>query len=73
MISGYNAVRPLSETEIAALPILCRGAALRFLLTRSYDWLNTPRDAIVRPKDPSEYLRKLKFHQTVDTAAAYGA
>ncbi len=52
--------------------MLARGAALRFLLTRLVDWLNVPAGALVRPKDPIEYLRKLNFHQTVGSAAAYG-
>ncbi|HUN11629.1 MAG TPA: homoserine kinase, partial [Rhabdaerophilum sp.] len=53
-------------------PILCRGAALRFLLTRLVDWLNVPPGAFVRPLDPMEYWKKLRFHQSVDTASAYG-
>ena len=54
------------------MPILARGAALRFFLTRAYDWLNTPKDALVRPKDPLEYLHKLRFHGAVTDARAYG-
>lgn len=73
MIGGYRRIRPLGSEEIAALPLLCRGAALRFLLTRLYDWLNVPPGALVRPKDPLEYLRKLRFHQRAGSAAAYGA
>ncbi|MDX2263657.1 MAG: homoserine kinase [Hyphomicrobiales bacterium] len=72
LISGYHAVRALERAEIDALPILARGAALRFLLTRSYDWLHTPANALVRPKDPNEYRRKLKFHQSARSAADYG-
>ena len=72
LFRGYETIRPLSEVEKAALPVLARGAALRFLLTRSYDWLNTPKDAIVRPKNPDEYLRKLRFHQNASGPAAYG-
>ena len=52
MLSNYRAVRPISEAELAALPLLARGSALRFLLTRLYDWLNHPEGALVRPKDP---------------------
>ena len=48
---------------MAALPLLARGSALRFLLTRLYDWLNHPAGAFVKPKDPLEYLRKLRFHR----------
>lgn len=72
MIAGYQSVRPLSVQEKAALPLLCRGSALRFLLTRLFDWLNVPKGAIVRPKDPLEYLNKLRFHQHVKSAGEYG-
>ncbi|MFG1286672.1 homoserine kinase [Xanthobacter versatilis] len=72
LLSGYEAVRPLSAEEKAALPRLARGAALRFLLTRLVDWLNVPEGALVRPKDPLEYLKKLRFHQAVDSAQDYG-
>ena len=58
--------------EIAALPLLARGAAMRFLLTRLVDWFNVPPGALVRPKDPLEYYRKLRFHQRVATARDYG-
>ncbi|MDQ0470385.1 homoserine kinase [Labrys wisconsinensis] len=72
LLAGYRSVRPLSEAEIAALPVLARGAALRFLLTRLVDWLNVPPGALVKPKDPVEYLKKLRFHQRVAGAAEYG-
>ncbi len=72
LLEGYSAVRPLTLAEIDALPALARGASLRFLLTRSYDWLHTPPNALVRPKDPQEYRRKLKFHQSVRSATDYG-
>lgn len=72
LLAGYCSVRSLSPAEIAALPRLARGAALRFLLTRLVDFLNVPEGALVRPKDPLEYLRKLRFHQSIDTAQAYG-
>jgi homoserine kinase type II len=72
MFDGYQSVRPLTPEEAGAMPLLARGAALRFLLTRSYDWLHTNPEALVHPKDPHEYRRKLKFHQTVRTAAEYG-
>lgn len=71
LIAAYQAVRPLTEAEAAALPILAQGAALRFLLTRLYDWLNTPAGALVTPKDPVEYLRKLRFHGHARGIAAY--
>jgi homoserine kinase type II len=72
LVEGYQAIRPLTEAERAALPVLARGAALRFLLTRLYDWVNTPEGALVRPKDPLEYLHRLRFHRHVDGPAAYG-
>lgn len=72
LLGGYRRLRPLSEAELAALPVLARGAALRFLLTRSYDWLNTPAGALVRRKDPLEYLHKLRFHQGVSGPGGYG-
>ena len=65
-------MRPLAPAEREALPILARGAALRFLLTRLYDWLTVPDGALVTPKDPLEYVRKLRFHQRVETVADYG-
>jgi homoserine kinase type II len=72
LLQAYSAIRPLSATELAALPLLARGAALRFLLTRLVDWLNVPAGALVKPKDPIEYFRKLRFHQAVNSARHYG-
>ncbi|MDC7743356.1 homoserine kinase [Rhizobium binxianense] len=72
MLAGYQSVRPLSGEEIAALPVLSRGSALRFFLTRLYDWLMTPEGAMVTKKDPLEYLRKLRFHRQIGSAAEYG-
>jgi homoserine kinase type II len=72
LLHGYMRKRALSAPEIAALPILCRGAALRFLLTRLVDWLEVPAGALVKPKDPLEYYRKLRFHQTNTSARDYG-
>lgn len=72
MIAAYRARRALNGAEIEALPVLCRGAALRFLLTRLVDWLNVPPGALVRPLDPLEYWKKLRFHQAADHASAYG-
>jgi len=71
LISGYQTVRPLTDSEAEALPILAQGAALRFLLTRLFDWLNTPMGALVTPKDPIEYLRKLRFHGYAQGITAY--
>ena len=65
LLSGYRRSRPLTPAELTALPLLARGSALRFLLTRLFDWLNQPAGALVRPKDPLEYLRKLRFHRGI--------
>ncbi len=72
LLAAYAAVRPLSAAERDALPLLARGAALRFLLTRLVDWFDVPPGALVRPKDPIEYYRKLRFHQTVTSVRDYG-
>ena len=72
MMRAYHKVRPLNADEMQALPLLARGAAMRFLLTRLYDWLNTPENALVTPKNPLEYLHKLRFHQAVSGPGAYG-
>ena len=72
LFNGYERVRKLTDKEISALPLLARGAALRFMLTRLVDWLNVPPGAMVRPKDPLEYLRKLRFHQKVAGAREFG-
>lgn len=72
LLRGYQSVRPISAAERAALPLLARGAAMRFLLTRAYDWINTSPDAFVQPKDPQEYVRRLRFHQTVSDVAGFG-
>ncbi len=69
---AYHAGRPLSPAEAEALPILARGSALRFLLTRLYDWLNHPPGAFVKPKDPLEYLARMRFHAGVSGPAGYG-
>ncbi len=72
LLKAYQAVRPLSKAECDALPVLARGAAMRFLLTRLVDWLAVPEGALVKPKDPLEYYRKLRFHQSVTSARDYG-
>ncbi len=71
-LRGYEELRPLSAEERDAMPMLARGAALRFLLTRAYDWLNTPEDALVSRKNPLEYARRLRFHQGVRSIEDYG-
>ncbi len=72
MINAYRKVRSCSVAELSALPLLARGAALRFLLTRLYDWLNQVDGAMVKPKDPMEYLKKLRFHRGLEGPGAYG-
>lgn len=72
LLQGYRRRRPLSAGELAALPVLARGAALRFLMTRLHDWLHRVEGALVKPKDPREYLAKLRFHRGVAGPQAYG-
>lgn len=72
LLRAYDTVRPLSDAERAALPVLCQGAAIRFLLTRLYDWVNTPPGALVTRKDPLEYFRRLRFHRGAKNWQAYG-
>jgi homoserine kinase type II len=72
LLDGYDSVRKLTDAERVALPLLARGSALRFFLTRLYDWLTTPEGALVVKKDPKEYLRRLRFHRQIKDAAEYG-
>jgi len=72
LLRGYRAGRELTPEEMGAFPILARGSALRFLLTRLYDRLNHPEGALVKPKDPLEYRQKLRFHRGITRASAYG-
>lgn len=72
LLKGYQSVRPLQQNEIDALPLLASGAAMRFLTTRLYDWLETKDTALVVPKNPVDYLRRLRFHRHVKSAADYG-
>ncbi len=71
LLEGYCSVRPLSDEEREAMPVLARGSALRFFLTRLYDWLTTPEGALVVKKDPLEYLKKLRFHRQIASVAEY--
>ena len=73
LVAGYEAVRPLSDAERAALPILAHGAAMRFFLTRLHDWGATPAGALVKPKDPLEYERKLAVHRSSPDLVLFGA
>ena len=70
-LKGYQSIRKLSLKEKSNLNTLCRGSALRYLLTRSYDYLNTPKNAIIKIKDPMEYLDKLNFHRNVSSFKDY--
>ncbi|HEX2841964.1 homoserine kinase [Hyphomicrobium sp.] len=72
LLAAYQAVRPLTAAERLAFPVLARGAALRFLLTRAHDWLHTDRNALVKPHDPNAYVRRLRFHQEVKSPSEYG-
>lgn len=69
LVEGYESVRPLSHEEHSALPVLARGAALRFLMTRAEDWLHTPADALVTRKDPLAFARRLAFYADRGAAA----
>lgn len=71
LLEGYEAIRPLTDAERGALPVLCRGAALRFLLTRLNDWLNVPPGALVVPHDPKAFSGRLRFHQASADPARY--
>jgi homoserine kinase type II len=71
LLAGYEAVRPLSNDERMALPLLGRAASLRFLATRAYDWTNTPADALVTPKDPLAFARRLAFYAQDCNAALF--
>ena len=72
LLEGYQGVRPLSEAEKAALPMLARGSALRFMLTRLYDWLNGPGGDLVIKRDPTEYIRRMRFHRAILAPSEYG-
>ena len=72
LLAGYQAVRPLEPAEKERLPILARGSALRFMLTRLYDWLTIPDGALIRKRDPMEYIRRLRFHRTIRSPSGYG-
>lgn len=72
LVAGYETVQSLSAAEKAALPVLCAGASLRFLLTRSYDWLNRQADALVTPKDPLPFSRRLAFYTAASPEQCMG-
>ena len=72
MLTAYRKVREFSAAEMEAMPLLAQGSAMRFLLTRLYDWLHTPKDALVTCKDPLEFVAKLRFHLGVKGPGDYG-
>ncbi len=69
LLSGYSEAYPIDVPMRDALPVLLRGACLRFLLTRCYDWINTPANALVTRKDPLAFLRRLEFYSDDDNVA----
>ena len=71
LIKGYSKIRRLSDKERKSLNVLCKGAALRYLLTRTYDYLNTPRNAVIKIKNPKEYIQKLKLHNQFNNFRDY--
>jgi homoserine kinase type II len=73
LLAGYEAIRPLSDAERAAMPLLARGASLRFAMTRAWDWVNTPPDALVTRKDPLAYARRLSFYGDPANAGLFAA
>jgi homoserine kinase type II len=72
LLAGYQSVRKLEPAEAQALPVLAHGSALRFLMTRLYDWLHVPDGAMIQKRDPKEYLRRVRFHRAIDSASEYG-
>ena len=72
LLAGYQSVRKLEPAEARALPVLAHGSALRFLMTRLYDWLHVPDGAMIQKRDPKEYLRRVRFHRAIDSASEYG-
>ena len=71
LIKGYETIRKISKKEKLSFNTVCRGSALRYLLTRSYDYLNTPKNAVIKKKDPKEYLQKLNFHRNIESFNQY--
>ena len=72
LLAGYQSIRELTRAETAALPVLAHGSALRFLMTRLYDWLHVPDGAMIQKRDPKEYLRRVRFHRAISSASEYG-
>ncbi|OPZ77192.1 MAG: Homoserine kinase [Alphaproteobacteria bacterium ADurb.Bin438] len=72
LVAGYNSIRPLTKEELHYLPMFCMGSALRFFMTRCFDMLNHNSEDFVIPKDPIEYLRKIRFHKNIKSYVEYG-
>ena len=62
LVKGYESIRKITQKEKQSLNVLCKGAAIRYLLTRLYDYSNTPKTALIKIKDPNEYFQKLVIH-----------
>ncbi len=71
LLRGYQSVRKLTRKEKSNFNTLCKGSALRYLLTRSYDYLNTPKTAIIKIKDPKEYIQKINYHKNLTSFKDY--
>ena len=71
LLRGYESIRKLSSPEKKNFNTMCRGSALRYLLTRAYDYLNTPKNAIIKIKDPKEYVQKLNYHFKINSYKSY--
>lgn len=72
LLAGYQQLRALTDAERQALPMLARGSALRFMLTRLYDWLTIPDGALIQKRDPFEFIRRMRFHRQIGSASEYG-
>ena len=71
LFRGYESIRKLKPEEKRSMKILCKGSALRYLATRAYDYINTPKNILIKKKDPSEYIQKLRFHNSIERFEEY--
>ena len=71
LFKGYESIRKLKPEEKRSMKILCKGSALRYLATRAYDLINTPKNILIKKKDPSEYIQKLRFHNSIERFEEY--
>ena len=71
LFKGYESIRKLKPEEKRSMKILCKGSALRYLATRAYDYVNTPKNILIKKKDPSEYIQKLRFHDSIEKFEEY--